>query len=192
MKATIVNTVENTTNVTEIPEAVTDLAGLKHFLNIEDGQFYEGTSRTDLTLDSQTLPVLPESKKERGYVFFVSPAQNKIKNGAYSRKECYNIIKANNLGDVVKNKYGRNFTQVATDALNEVISDNSTVTVETAPVEDTDAGKITTEKDLWLVIANIFTVADSEKDEALRILKEGIERVFPTPYSVQDLANMRK
>ena len=71
MKATVVNTVENTTKVVELPEAVTDLSGLKHFLDISDGQFFEGTTHTDLTSDTQALPQLPESKKERGYVFFV-------------------------------------------------------------------------------------------------------------------------
>lgn len=186
MKATVVNTVENTTKVVELPEAVTDLSGLKHFLDISDGQFFEGTTHTDLTSDTQTLPQLPESKKERGYVFFVSPAQNKIKNGAYTRKECYAIIKSNNLGDKIKAKYGRNFTQVATDALNETIEENP------VPVEDTDAGKITTEKELLQKIVDKLVQLNNNEEIAVDDLVEGINRVFPTPYSVQDLSNMHK
>lgn len=199
MKATVVNTVENTTKVVELPEAVTDLSGLKHFLDISDGQFFEGTTHTDLTSDTQVLPQLPESKKERGYVFFVSPAQNKIKNGTYTRKECYAIIKSNNLGDKIKAKYGRNFTQVATDALNETIEENvddveaPTVSEENpAPVEDTDAGKITTEKELFQKIVNKLAQLNNNEEIIVDDLVEGVNRVFPAPYSVQDLSNMRK
>lgn len=199
MKATVVNTVENTTKVVELPEAVTDLSGLKHFLDISDGQFFEGTTHTDLTSDTQVLPQLPESKKERGYVFFVSPAQNKIKNGTYTRKECYAIIKSNNLGDKIKAKYGRNFTQVATDALNETIEENvDDVEAPTAPeenpapVEDTDAGKITTEKELFQKIVNKLAQLNNNEEIIVDDLVEGVNRVFPTPYSVQDLSNMRK
>lgn len=199
MKATVVNTVENTTKVVELPEAVTDLSGLKHFLDISDGQFFEGTTHTDLTSDTQALPQLPESKKERGYVFFVSPAQNKIKNGAYTRKECYAIIKSNNLGDKIKAKYGRNFTQVATDALNETIKENvDDVEAPTAPeenpapVEDTDAGKITTEKELFQKIVDKLAQLNNNEEIIVDDLVEGVNRVFPTPYSVQDLSNMHK
>lgn len=199
MKATVVNTVENTTKVVELPEAVTDLSGLKHFLDISDGQFFEGTTHTDLTSNTQTLPQLPESKKERGYVFFVSPAQNKIKNGAYTRKECYAIIKSNNLGDKIKAKYGRNFTQVATDALNETIEENvddveAPTALEENPtsVEDTDAGKITTEKELLQKIVDKLAQLNNNEEIIVDDLVEGVNRVFPTPYSVQDLSNMRK
>lgn len=199
MKATVVNTVENITKVVELPEAVTDLSGLKHFLDIRDGQFFEGTTHTDLTSDTQALPQLPESKKERGYVFFVSPAQNKIKNGAYTRKECYAIIKSNNLGDKIKAKYGRNFTQVATDALNETIEENvSDAEAPTVPeenptsVEDTDAGKITTEKELLQKIVDKLAQLNNNEEITVADLVEGVNRVFPAPYSVQDLSNMRK
>lgn len=199
MKATVVNTVENTTKVVELPEVVTDLSGLKHFLDISDGQFFEGTTHTDLTSNTQALPQLPESKKERGYVFFVSPAQNKIKNGAYTRKECYAIIKSNNLGDKIKAKYGRNFTQVATDALNETIEENvddveAPTALEENPtsVEDTDAGKITTEKELLQKIVDKLAQLNNNEEIIVDDLVEGVNRVFPTPYSVQDLSNMRK
>ena len=193
MKATVVNTVENTSKVVELPEAVTDLSGLKHFLDINDGQFFEGTTHTDLTSDTQALPQLPESKKERGYVFFVSPAQNKIKNGAYDRKGCYAFIKSHNLGEKVKELYNRNFTQVSTDALNAVIATYSAEGVDVSShsneVADPDAGKITTEKALWEALVD--AVKDSPDESKIQAIKDGIDRVFPDPYSVQDLNNMR-
>lgn len=210
MKATIVNTVENTTKVVELTNAITDLAGLRHFLNIDEGQFFEGTTHTDLTSDTQELPVLPDNKKERGYVFFVSPAQSRIKNGAYSRKECYAIIKDNNLGEAVKNKFGRNFTQVSTNDLNDFIASHTTehvnnvAPVNAAPVnnennvatEDNDV----TEKELMQCFASAIVTALSQtgknsNEELLTItneLKNKIEKVFHNPYSVQDIANMQK
>lgn len=208
MKATIVNTVENTNKVVELTNAITDLAGLKHFLNIDEGQFFEGITHTDLTSDTQELPVLPDNKKERGYVFFVSPAQSKIKNGAYSRKECYAIIKDNNLGEAVKSKFGRNFTQVSTNDLNDFIASHTTEHVNNvapanaAPVnnennvatEDNDV----TEKELMQCFASAIVAALSQtgknsNEELLTItneLKNKIEKVFPGPYSVQDIVNM--
>jgi hypothetical protein len=213
MKATIVNTVENTTKVVELTDAINDLAGLKHFLNISDGQFFEGSTHTDLTSDTQELPVLPDNKKERGYVFFVSPAQSKIKNGAYSRKECYAIIKDNNLGEAVKSKFGRNFTQVSTDALNGFIADNQTAVLSnsSAPAKATSketvaasentesADTIDTEKELFYYIEKALSavfVQAGMSDSTVKLMSdtihEGIEKVFPNPYSVQDIANMQK
>lgn len=213
MKATIVNTVENTTKVVELTDAITDLAGLKHFLGVDEGQFFEGSTHTDLTSDTQELPVLPDNKKERGYVFFVSPAQSKIKNGAYSHKECYAIIKDNNLGEAVKSKFGRNFTQVSTDALNGFIADNQTAVLSnsSAPTEATSeetvaaseniesADTIDTEKELFHYIEKALSAAFVQagmSDSTVKLMSdtihEGIEKVFPDPYSVQDIANMQK
>lgn len=208
MKATIVNTVENTTKVVELSNAVNDLAGLKHFLDISDGQFFEGTTHTDLTSDSQSLPELPEAKRERGYVFFVSPAQNKFKNGAYSRQECYQFIKSHNLGEAVKQKFGRNFTQVATDALNNFIVEHSNGTTPTtkvhteptAPTTPTESNDSVTEKELLVDIVSAVSTAlaltgkmsPEDMFTLLNKLRKEINSVFPNPYSVQDLANMRK
>lgn len=199
MKATVVNNVENTTRVVEIPENVTTVSSLKRFLQVSSGRIFEGVTHTDLDNDNSHLPVLPEEKKERGYVFFVSPAQNKTKNGAYSRAECYSIIKSKGFADEVKKRFGRNFTQVSTAELISIIeryNNNSTpsthnnTTVHTAPrVEtgvNTSVGNVT-EKDLLKAIVD--AACPQEKKE---LLNRMINKVFPNPYSVQDLDNMRK
>lgn len=227
MKATIVNTVENTTKVIELTDAISTLDDLKHLINVSEGQFFEGTTHTDLTSDSQPLPQLPEEKKERGYVFFVSPAQNKFKNGAYDRKTCYSIIKEQNLGEAVKNEFGRNFTQVSTDALNNFImihaNVNGSESVSSASAEDAtenvaaaseetaatsentestenteNTDTIDTEKELFHYIEKTLSaaliqagMADSTVKLVSDTIHKGIEKVFPNPYSVQDIANMR-
>lgn len=207
MKATIVNTVENTTKVVTLPESANNLKDLKKFLDINEGQFFEGVTRTDLIADTQALPTLPEEKKERGYVFFVSPEQNRIKNGVFTRKECYAYIKENNLGQVVKDEFGRNFTQVATDSLNNLISRlmevtgfPNTIASETpeAPHALQDAQEaqgITTEKELMEAIATALEeIASNDLNILATIdtIKRGIARVFKSPYSVQDIENMKK
>ena len=197
MKATIVNNVENTTKVVELADNVKTVSELKAALGISDGRIFEGTTHTDLVSDRSDLPTLPENKVERGYVFFVSPSQTKTKNGAYSRKECYSIIKERHLEDIVKNMYGRNFTQVATDALNivitsETVGSGSTPatpstphTTNSTPANTTDATNDVIEKDIFLALADAIT-DESKKEDVIKM----INAVFHNPYSVQDLANM--
>lgn len=205
MKATIVNNVENTSRVMELSNYITDVAALKRAIDVTDGRIFEGVTHTDLDNDSASLPVLPEEKRERGYVFFVSPAQNKTKNGAYSRQECYAFIKSHGLGDRIKEVFGRNFTQVSTDALNRIISEfdapsapshtptsapqvvsQATPQVAAHPSTSTVDSNIT-EKDLWKSFVN--AVCPTEQVELFNAM---VEKVFPNPYSVQDLANMRR
>lgn len=199
MKATVVNNVENTSRVVNLSDDVRTLGDLKNTLGISEGQFAEGITHTELTDDSQRLPALPEASKERGYVFFVSPVQNKIKNGAYSRKECYNLIKQYNLQDKVKQLFNRNFTQVATDALNGVITNYASA--GTAPVQEQAVTSTVeadvTEKDLWQIVTKILSTTTGEYDEEeysklIDNLEKGIEKVFHNPYSVQDIANMKE
>ena len=203
MKATVVNNVENTTRVVEIPEYVTNVSSLKNFLQMSDGRIFEGVTHTDLDNDNSPIPVLPEDKKERGYVLFISPAQNKTKNGAYSRAECYSIIKSNGLADEVKRRFNRNFTQVPTAGLisiiekhnksngNSVSTSYNNTTMHTAPRKEmsinTSENSDVTEKDLLKAIIDV--TCPQEKKE---ILNQMINKVFPNPYSVQDLANMRR
>ena len=59
MKATVVNNVENTTRVVEIPEYVTNVSSLKNFLQMSDGRIFEGVTHTDLDNDNSPIPVLP-------------------------------------------------------------------------------------------------------------------------------------
>ena len=86
-----------------------------------------------------------------------------------------------------------------TDALNETIEENvNNVEVPTASednpasVEDTDTGKITTEKELLQKIVDKLAQLNNNEEIIVDDLVEGVNRVFPTPYSVQDLSNMRK
>lgn len=54
-----------------------------------------------------------------------------------NRKELYTIIVTNGLQDIVKQVFGRNYTQVSNDNLNAFIRDYCTPTCEAAEEEDT-------------------------------------------------------
>lgn len=205
MKATIVNTVENSTKVVELNN-VNTLEDLKDAVDIHEGKFFEGITHTDMVDDSQVLPSLPDNKRNRGYVFYVTPPKNQLKNGAYSRKECYDIIKAQGLAEAVKDTFGRNFTQVATDSLNtfiaEHVGDTEAAQAEPAPAQSpvmsdspsSASQGIETEKDLILAIIQYIVAVNNDDPTVtsqLHAIIQGVDKVFPNPYSVQDLANMQ-
>lgn len=96
-------------------------------INYEGMTFYEGTSRVELQDYSSQLPkdVSYKGTTTNELVFMLTNTNKKIKSGAMSRAEAYAAIKANNLGDVVKEKMGKNFTMCSTDSLIAIIAQNS-------------------------------------------------------------------
>lgn len=89
--------------------------------------FYEGRTRTELKDDNSLLPTnIPVPAKgttpastTNELVFMLTTQNKKIRSGAMSaeRAAAYEAVKANNLGDAVKAKFGKNFTQVSTPDL---------------------------------------------------------------------------
>ena len=104
-----------------------DKAGIDY-----DGMtFYEGTSRTELKDNASVLPkdVPYKGTTTNELVFMLTNINKKIKSGGMSRAEAYAAIKANNLQDAVKSKFGKNFTQCSTEDLIGMLAKS----VETKP-----------------------------------------------------------
>ena len=85
--------------------------------------FLEGHSKLEMNLDDA---VLPSNIPYRGgvtndLVFLLTSPQKKIKSGNISRVELYGFIRDNDLADKIKEKFGKNFTNVGTDALADFI-----------------------------------------------------------------------
>ena len=100
-------------------------------INYDGMTFYEGTSRTEL---KDNASVLPKDVPYKGIttnelVFMLTNTNKKIKSGNMSRAEAYAAIKANNLQDAVKSKFGKNFTQCSTEDLIGMLAKS----VETKP-----------------------------------------------------------
>lgn len=128
-KITIVQTKNQKKSV--IMSSATTLAELKRDLRDNgidyDGMtFFEGTSKVELKTDDAVLPhdVPYKGTITNELVFMLTNTNKKIRSGAMSRAEAYAKIKALNLGELCKNKYGRNFTQVPTNDLIALIEAN--------------------------------------------------------------------
>ena len=133
-KITVVST--QTQRKSVITTGAETLAELKSALdeagiNYDGMTFYEGTSRTELKDNASVLPkdVPYKGTTTNELVFMLTNTNKKIKSGDMSRAEAYAVIKANNLQDAVKSKFGKNFTQCSTEDLIGMLAKS----VETKP-----------------------------------------------------------
>lgn len=97
-----------------------DRAGISY----RDMQFLEGISNTELKNDASVLPhdVPYKGRVTNELVFWLTKSQKKIASGAMSRQECYAYLKEHNLGEAVKEEFGKNYTQVDNLNLNAFIN----------------------------------------------------------------------
>ena len=125
-KITVVETRNQSKKV--IMSAATTLAELKrdfdaNGIDYTDMAFYEGVSHTELKTDES---VLPHDVPYRGtitneLVFMLTTANKKIKSGAMTRKEIIAAIKEKELQQVVKDTFGKNFTNCTTSDLEALL-----------------------------------------------------------------------
>lgn len=106
-----------TTSATTLGELKADLraAGIDY----NGMTFTEGISKTQLLDDATQLPqnVMYKGQPTNNLVILLTNTKKNIASGYMSRKEAYQAIKEHNLQDAVKEKFGRNFTQVPTSDL---------------------------------------------------------------------------
>lgn len=128
-----------TTSATTLGELKADLraAGIDY----NGMTFTEGISKTQLLDDATQLPqnVMYKGQPTNNLVILLTNTKKNIASGAMSRKEVYQAIKDNNLQDAVKEKFGRNFTQVPTsDLLVFLAQDGNAEVTETLDDKPTD------------------------------------------------------
>lgn len=138
-KITIISTKNHSTKV--IDSAATTLSELKTDLNkagIEytDCTFFEGLTKTELKNDAAILPhdVPYKGTTTNNLVFMITNASKKIRSGA-DRKSIIAEIKAKNLTEVVKNTYGKNYTNCKTEDLEKILNMNNTSASKKAPAK---------------------------------------------------------
>lgn len=129
-----------TTSATTLGELKADLraAGIDY----SNMTFTEGISKTQLLNDDTQLPqnIMYKGQPTNNLVILLTNTKKNISSGAMTRKEAYQAIKDNNLQDAVKEKFGRNFTQVPTSDLLVFLAQNSTS--ETAKVLDDEPTEV--------------------------------------------------
>lgn len=109
-------------SATTIGELKKDMraAGLK----TEGKTISEGITGVEFTSDDSILPgeVTYKGKKRTGLVFRMTTAHKKIQSGTMTRAEICQEIKSRGLENTVKEETGKNFTQVSTTTLIEILS----------------------------------------------------------------------
>ena len=167
-KITVVST--QTQRKSVITTGAETLAELKSALdeagiNYDGMAFYEGTSRTELKDNASVLPkdVPYKGTTTNELVFMLTNTNKKIRSGGMSRAEAYAAIKANNLQDAVKSKFGKNFTQCSTEDLIGMLAKS----VETKPAAKKETKAETEAEKPVEVVDKVAREAISELVDAL-------------------------
>ena len=218
-KITIISTKNHSTKV--INSAATTLGELKTDLDnagigYTDCTFFEGLTKTELKNNDAILPhdVPYKGTITNNLVFMITNASKKIKSGA-DRKSIIAEIKAKNLTEVVKNTYGKNYTNCKTEDLEKIISMNNTSTPKEAPakkevpnnpsINTTNLSSYVTKAELREVIESLLKeMEDAEVDYVEDVDIDNIaiignvssnnseEEKSDSPYSSNELDDMFK
>lgn len=156
--------ITDATTLGELKRALTS-AGI----DFSDMTFTEGISKTQLLDDATQLPqnVMYKGNPTNNLVILLTNTKKNIASGTMSRQEAYAAIKYHNLQDEVKKVFGRNFTQVATEALETFLAKNNVIEVKALDAEtlagsdfDVDMQKTPTkteDNDIPMFIDDIIT-----------------------------------
>lgn len=119
--------ITNATTLGELKSALTS-AGI----DFSGMTFTEGISKTQLLDDATQLPqnVMYKGNPTNNLVILLTNTKKNIASGIMSRQEAYAAIKGDNLQDEIKEVFGRNFTQVSTEALETFLAKNNAVEVK--------------------------------------------------------------
>ena len=118
------NTVVINTEATTLGELKADMSTAN--VNFDGMSIFEGISKTELMDDASILPSnLPyKGQVTNDLVILLSVKDKKITSGMASRQEIYAMLTPE-LKEMVASKYGKNFTQVSSADLLQVIADAS-------------------------------------------------------------------
>ena len=218
-KITVIPTKTHKTQVIE--SAATTLAELKADLtkagiDYTDCTFFEGLTKIELKNDAAILPhdVPYKGTTTNNLVFMITNASKKIRSGAkLDRKAIIEEIKAKNLTEVVKNTYGKNYTNCKTEDLEKILSMNNTSIPKEAPAKKeisnnsamntTDLSSYVTKAELREVIESLLKetekvgyVEDIDIDNIAIIgdisSNNSEEEKSDSPYSSNELDDMFK
>lgn len=107
---------------TTVGELKAELAAMG--IDTHDMAIQEGLTHTEFKNDSEVLPTNVNYKgvTTNNLVFRLTKAEKKIDSGS-RRLDLYKEIKDHNLQDEVKEAFGKNYTQVKTDELEQFLSE---------------------------------------------------------------------
>lgn len=152
---------------------------------VEGKSIQEGISRTEFTSDDSVLPhdVPRNGTTTNDLVFRLTKSNKNIKSGAMTRPEAYAKIKELGLGDAIKEKFGKNFTQCSTDILIKEI-EKTTGVVDNGTVEDNPLVRIEKKLD-QLIYTLVKGVRPVHKEEEIHKAPNSA-----CPYTSEELESM--
>lgn len=167
-KITVVETRNQSKKV--IMSAATTLAELKrdfdaNGIDYTDMAFYEGVSHTELITDDSILPhdVPYRGTTTNELVFMLTTANKKIKSGAMTRKEIIATIKEKGLQQVVKDTFGKNFTNCTTSDLEALLKKEE----EIVSPEDQDNNYTESKEECGLYKAFEYLVGELLREDTI-------------------------
>lgn len=167
-KITVVETRNQSKKV--IMSAATTLAELKrdfdaNGIDYTDMAFYEGVSHTELKTDESVLPhdVPYRGTTTNELVFMLTTANKKIKSGAMTRKEIIATIKEKGLQQVVKDTFGKNFTNCTTSDLEALLKKEE----EIVSPEDQDNNYTESKEEYGLYKAFEYLVGELLREDTI-------------------------
>lgn len=129
-KVTIINSKTQSQKVIQDSKATT-LGELKtemreRGIDFSGMTFFEGHMRAELKDDAAPLPTNIPYKGQvvNDLIFMLTTPDKKVKSGAMSRAEAYEVVKKMGLQEICKMKFGKNFTQCSTADLIALVEGN--------------------------------------------------------------------
>lgn len=162
-------------------------------VNIDDMTWYEGHMRAELKDDASPLPatVMWRGQETTELTFLLTQPEKKVKSGAMSRAEAYNAIKANNLQEVCKSRYGKNFTQVPTNDLITLIEENQPKETSVCATNETKES-CNCIKAIELIVSTLYNNGSIDEEEQSHIIAvlNGTEYKAPEKMSRAEIDDM--
>ena len=185
-KITVVETRNQSKKV--IMSAATTLAELKrdfdaNGIDYTDMAFYEGVSHTELKTDESILPhdVPYRGTTTNELVFMLTTANKKIKSGAMTRNEVLSAIKEKGLQQVVKDTFGKNFTNCTTSDLESLLKKEE----EIVSPEDQDNNYTENKKECVLYKAFEYLIKELFYENTIS------EKTFDNVYGLLNHTNVK-
>lgn len=177
-KVTIINNKTQKQSIIQASSA-TNLGELKAEMrelgiNYEGMTFFEGHMRAELKDDAAPLPTNIPYKGQivNDLTFLLTAPEKKIKSGAMTRSEAYDVIKANGLQAACVVKFGKNFTMCKTQDLIDLIESQGKKEAEVeapAPVAEKHVAEAKKEE-----AAPVAPAASGNCEQALKALVEDL------------------
>lgn len=155
----------------------------------------EGLTNTELVNNNSILPhdVPYRGTVTNNLVFRLTRAEKNITSGI-DRKELYDFINKLGLQQIIKDTFGRNFTQISTEKLEEVVNKNMHKKCECK--ESEDSYKKTVQNIFKAFNALVNNLYDNDfitgytYNEISSIMKKEDCKEVDSPYSAEELDNM--